>query len=177
MKHIILSSNWQYSEEPFPAYRIDLVYGRNKKDFKMLPVKDIVPIENEDNQFILPDNQFKIIKTKAKGTILAVPGNDTTNRCLLMTCEFGGFRGDVDVIEKDTDANILLKCWAGNACDSACGVAAVLDTGQQVVVHSYGRRTNKYVVYGWDGNKVNKVVYQKDEYNALKDDIDDCEEI
>jgi len=44
MKHIMLSSAWEYSTDPFPAYRVNLVYGRNKRDREFLPVKDVTPM-------------------------------------------------------------------------------------------------------------------------------------
>ena len=43
MKHITLSSSWGFGTDPFPAYRCNLVYGRNKRDREFLPVKDVTP--------------------------------------------------------------------------------------------------------------------------------------
>lgn len=44
MKHIILTNAWKFGTDPFPAYRANLVYGRNKRDREFLPVKDITPL-------------------------------------------------------------------------------------------------------------------------------------
>ena len=38
MKHVNLSSAWQFSVEPFPAFRCGLSYGRNQHDRQFLPV-------------------------------------------------------------------------------------------------------------------------------------------
>ncbi len=44
MKHVILSSNWQFGNDPFAAYRVNLIYGRNKRDREFLPVQNVLPI-------------------------------------------------------------------------------------------------------------------------------------
>lgn len=43
MEHIVMSKAFEYGEEPFPAFRANLVYGRNKRDREFLPVKDVRP--------------------------------------------------------------------------------------------------------------------------------------
>jgi hypothetical protein len=44
MKHINQSASWDFSTEPFPAFRASLSYGRNKNDREFLPVKDVTPV-------------------------------------------------------------------------------------------------------------------------------------
>ena len=44
MKHIIMTNAWEFGTDPFPAYRANLVYGRNKRDREFLPVKDVTPM-------------------------------------------------------------------------------------------------------------------------------------
>ena len=39
----MISSAWVFGTEPFPAFRVSLVYGRNKRDREFLAVKDVVP--------------------------------------------------------------------------------------------------------------------------------------
>jgi len=110
-------------------------------------------------QTTLPEmirDTFRIIKTKAKGTIMVVPGSDKTDRCLLFVGAKGGFRGDVFVFQKETTCNVLVECFAGNACDSSFHVIALLEKGESIAFHSVGRRTNHVYVYTWNGKEVNK---------------------
>lgn len=165
MKHIVMpSSKWKYSEEPFPAFRTRLVFGRNKHDFAFIPSK-VAP--NEEG--LLPEGNFRVIKTKAKGTIMAVPGKETTTRTLLFVGDEGGFRGYVSLLEGDTTATLLAKCYAGNACEDEIQIAAILDVGEQIAFHSRGRRTNRVAVYSWDGVEVKRANYHYDEYLAAKE--------
>ncbi len=128
---------------------------------------------------ILPEGKFRVIKTREKGTILVVLGEDTTNRCLLFVgCE-GGFRGGVSLLEDATTANILKVAEAGNRCDSSCEVIAILDVGQSVVFHTSGRRTDEVYVYTWNGTEVAKTHFSAEEWkqrNAVSaPPVDDVE--
>lgn len=104
----------------------------------------------------LPEGQFRVIKTKEKGTILVVPGSDDTNRCLLMVGCTGGFRGGVSLLQEGTTGQIIKSCSAGNACESSIEVIALLDVGQSVGFHTSGRGTNEVYVHTWDGTQVVK---------------------
>lgn len=208
MKHIMLSSSWEFSTDPFPAYRANLVYGRNKRDREFLPVKDVTPIttytvtadygrttlysgsdkaraeelkakyeaeKKEKGEYgyaelkvslpTLPENRFRVIKTKEKGTILVVPGEDKTNRCLLFVGCAGGFRGGVGVISDGTTGTILKECSAGNACESSAEVIVLLEQGQSVGFHTSGRRTNEVYKYIWNGTEVEKKHFSKSEWD------------
>lgn len=44
MKHIILSDQWTFDLKPFPAYRIELSFGRTKKASQFLTVKGVTPV-------------------------------------------------------------------------------------------------------------------------------------
>ena len=104
---------WKFSDNPFPAYRAELVYGRNKRDRALLPVLgDIKPLPDSQE---LPPAQFRVIKTKAKGTICIVPGEDRTNRVLSFITEYEGFRGYVSVVGGHTNGKIIAECRAANA--------------------------------------------------------------
>jgi len=220
MKHVMLSSAWEYGEEPFPAYRCNLVYGRNKRDREFLPAKDVVPVtqytviagnsetlysgtdkavaeaararydslpvvlvgddiptsgeyRNNDwdkaglkaSQPTLPEGKFRVIKTKEKGTLLVVPGDDASNRCLLFVGCAGGFRGGVSVLANGTTGNLLKECSAGNNCESSTEVIVILDVGQSVAFHSFGRRTDEVYTYTWDGAEVEQRHYSKSEWD------------
>lgn len=217
MKHVTISNQWKWSEEPFPAFRAELVFGRHKWDREFLPVKNVYPVvtytvtaeykehllykgtseteakeaeEKWDKRKIeekdhcnkaymershptLPENQFRVIKTKEKGTILVVPGEDKTDRCLLFVgCE-GGSRGGVEILEEFTTSQILKTCSAGNAGTSAIETICLLSPGQTIVFYSWGRGGVKTVyTYTWDGTKVKEKEYTKDEWDSLNDDGD-----
>jgi len=166
MKHVVFSSGWKFGTDPFPAYRAELVYGRNKRDREFLPVKDIVPVKSDETgESALPEGQFKVIRTKEKGTILVVPGEDKTNRVLLFAGISGGFRGGESVLEDGTTGMIIKVCSAGNACESRTEIIAILEVGQAVVFHTYGRRTNEVYQYLWDGAEVKISHFSKEEWD------------
>lgn len=207
MKHINMSSGWEFGTDPFAAFRCNLVYGRNKRDREFLPVKDVTPVTSftvsidfgktvlydgpdkaaaeaakakheaaagiygyaklESNQFkLLPEGQFRIIKTKEKGTILVVPGSDNTNRCLLFVGCAGGFRGGVGLIKEGTTGTVLKECSASNACESSIEVIALLEVGQSITFHTSGRRTDEVYQYTWDGTQVVKKHYSAEEWRT-----------
>uniref|UniRef100_A0A6M3L2J3 Uncharacterized protein n=1 Tax=viral metagenome TaxID=1070528 RepID=A0A6M3L2J3_9ZZZZ len=167
MKHI-MTSKWEFTEDPFPAYRKSLIFGRNKRDFAFLPVKDVLPLEDEDKNFILPENKFKVIKTKEKGTIIIVPGEDNSNRCLAMIGTSGGFRGDCGLKKEDSTAQILKICLAGSACDSSISIIALFDVGQKILFYSYGRRNNDVIIHEWTGKELVCTSMTKAEYESCK---------
>ncbi len=221
MKHIMLSSAWEFGTEPFPAYRCNLVYGRNKRDREFLPVKDVTPIttytvtadygritlysgsdkskaeevkanyeaeKKEKGEYgyaelrmsspTLPENRFRVIKTKEKGTILVVPGNDDTNRCLLFVGCAGGFRGGESVLQDGTTGTILKTCSAGNACESSTEVIVLLEPGRSIAFHTYGRHTNEVYLYTWNGAEVEKKHFSKSEWdnrNAITNEPEEAE--
>ncbi len=163
MRHIILSKYWEYNEEPFPAYRCELIFGRNKRDREFLPMKNIAPDPEEQT---LPEGQFRVIKTKEKGTILVVPGSETTNRCLLFVGCSGGFRGGVRILEDGTDENVILKtCVAGNNCESRAEVVALLKEGESVTFQAFGRRVNQVYQYTWNGEEVEEKSFSASEWS------------
>lgn len=208
MKHINQSGSWEFGIDPFPAFRANLVFGRNKRDREFLPVKDVTPVtiytvtangatlysgiekaeaEKAKVDFdtaeqakvpqswsraelkatlpTLPEGRFKVIKTKEKGTILVVPGEDNTNRCLLFVGCSGGFRGGVGVIADGTTGKVIKQCSAGNACESSVTVIALLEVGQSVAFHSTGRRNNEVYLHTWDGSKVEMKHFSKSEWD------------
>lgn len=227
MIHVMLSESWRYSEEPFPAFRADLVFGRNKRDRAFLPTKvtpvphygvsrfcdyaypapseltadryqaeaeverllaadakyqeylarvaaadgawvqsQCAPAKLHESVPLLPRDQFRVIKTREKGTILVVPGEDRTPRALAFLSIRGGFRGGCGPHSGDTTAQILVSACAGNACDSEYAAVALFDVGQSVAMRSYGRRTNLIRVYTWDGRQMQSQSYDWEEYQA-----------
>jgi len=114
---------------------------------------------------LLPEGKFRVIKTREKGTLLVVDGEDTTDRVLLMVGCCGGFRGGVSLIETDAPAKILVQCSASSACDSSCEIIALMEDGQSVAFHSYGRRTNAVELYTLQGGEVIHQSYSKAEWD------------
>lgn len=169
MKHFILDNSFKYSEEPFPAFRSELVYGRNKRDFEFLPTK-VQP----DEEGILPEGEFRLIETKEKKTLLVVPGADTTNRALVFVGESEGFRGSCG-IHDDTTAKVLKRCHAGNATGGRIEVVALLEVGQKLIFYSTGRRNNDVTIHEFDGHEIKSTTYTKSEYQAFKDELEDYE--
>ena len=166
---------WQFSENPFPAYRAELIYGRNKRDRALLPVLgDIKPLPDSQE---LPPAQFRIIKTKAKGTICIVPGEDRTDRVLAFIMEHGGFRGWIEVVESRTTGKIIAECRAANACEAGHAVAVIMAPGEQIVFHSTGRRQDDYILLAWQNGEVKRTVYTAEEWAAMYDNFDDAEEL
>ena len=114
----------------------------------------------------LPEGEFRVIKTKEKGTILVVPGEDKTNRCLLFVGCTGGFRGGVGVVKDGTTGSLLKECSAGNNCESRAEVIALLESGQSVAFHTSGRRTDEVYLYTWSGSEVEKQHFSYEEWKA-----------
>lgn len=171
MKHIRVDHSFQFSNDPFPAFRSELIFGRNKRDFQFLPVKDV----EIDEDGLMPENQFRLIKTKEKGTIMIVPGRDTSNRALVFCGINDGFRGSSGLLETGTDARIIQHCSAGAACEGRNEIIALLEPGQQIVLYSRGRRTNRVECHRWDGNVLVTTEYARSEWNALQQDQEDFE--
>jgi hypothetical protein len=171
MKHIRVDrDSFEFSNDPFPAFRSSLIFGRNKRDFQFLPVKD-VPIDEDG---LMPENKFRLIKTKAKGTLMIVPGIDTTNRALVFCGINDGFRGSSGILD-ETDAQIIKHCHAAAACEGRNEVIALLKPGQQAVLYSRGRRTNYVICHNWDGNNLHTTEYKRSEWDALQQDQEDYE--
>ena len=71
MRNVMLSNAWEFGTDPFPAYRCNLVYGRNKRDREFLPVKDVVPftqytVTADSGKTILYDGADKTAAEAAK---------------------------------------------------------------------------------------------------------------
>lgn len=221
-----MSTAWDFGNDPFPAFRANLVYGQNKRARAFLPVvrefqlkrpcvvtscdgatiyegtdkaaaeavtkeynaQQAAAHSNLDRLFapkailregpaVLPEGKFRIIKTKEKGTTLVVPGDENTNRCLLFVgCE-GGFRGGVRIMECDTTGALLAKCEAGNACDSSVETIALLDVGQSVAFHTWGRRTNEVYAYTWTGVEIETKHFSKEEWDVRNGEVMPAEDV
>lgn len=162
MRHFT-DGSFNYSNEPFPAFRSNLVFGRNKRASEFLPTKVGV-----DEEGLLPEGKFRVIKTKAKGTLLVVPGEEYSNRIVAMVGENSGFRGYVS-LHDDTTANVLKECSAGNATEARIEVIALMSPGEAIVFHSTGRRTNSITVFAFNGIDVQMTIYELAEYEAQKE--------
>ena len=166
MKHVKMGNGWRFDTSPFPAFRSEMSYGRNKNDCEFIGVDEIVP----DQSGVLPENAFKVVKTK-EGVILIVAGEDTTSRCLLFVGAIGGFRGNVEIFAEATTGKVISTCSAGNACNSGIEVAVILDVNQSVGFHSTGRRTNRVIVHTWNGSAIETKTWEKQDWDRRNDPI------
>ena len=158
MKHVIAKgSKWKWEDEPFPAYRCHLDFGRHKQAHGLFPVQGLEPVAG-----VLPDDCFKVVRT-AKGTIVAVAGSDQTGRCLLMARAEGGRRGGCALHDKTT-ATIVVKAAASNAIESAVEVVAILAPGQRVVFRRW-YCVQAFHEYTWNGEEVIFREYTKAEWS------------
>ncbi len=175
MKHVDMSrQTWKFTEEPFPAFRVNLSFGRNQNDRAFIPVRGVEPWEG-----ILPEGKFKVIKTREKGTILAVGGEDKTDRVLLFAADNGGFRGGVRLVEDPhTTGQVLTSATASNALHSCVAVAAILRPGEYIAIHSFGRNTdNIYQYLATADGEVVRNVYSLSEWKARNVSSDDADEL
>ena len=164
MKHIMFEgTDWRWDTEKFPRYVVELTFGRHCHDMAMLPVMGgITP--SPEGAPVLPEGKFKVIRTKAKGTIVVVPGEGSTNRVLLMAGASGGFRGSVGLDKQATTATVLAYAAAGNACESRAEVAAILEPGQQLIFKGDGRDGSFVVQFLFNGQIVERKRFTSEEW-------------
>lgn len=167
MRHIILKSGWRYSEEPFPAFRVEMSYGRNRHSRDFIAVSGVKP----DDDGLLPEGQFRLARSKKDGSVLVIAGQDKSDRCLLFAGASGGFRGDVTLFDEVTTGKLLSVCSAGNACESGIEVAVLLSVGESLAFHSTGRRTNQVEVHTWTGNELDSRVWSKRDWDRRNDPV------
>jgi hypothetical protein len=151
---------FSFSTEPFPAFRCDLTYGRNKKDFAFLPCN----VAGGD----LQDGKFKVIKTQAKGTIMVVDGTDETNKILLFVGISDGFRGSSGIEEKSEDVQIISQAQARSACDGQSEYICILPESGSISLYSRGRRTDYIVEYTNKNGQLVETRYERSEWNTYK---------
>lgn len=170
MQHVNMSSSFVFSTDPFPAFRVSYVFGRRQRANLLLPCQGVTPSAAADPALpVLPKEGFRVIKTKEKGTVMVVPGPDTTRRALLFASIMGGYRGGCKRMEKATSADVLLECAASNNCESSLAVVALVDVGRRLVLHSYGRHGESVVVYLWDGQAMVRTVMKPGDWNAMRE--------
>lgn len=160
----VFGRTWTFSAEPFPAYRAEIWHGRNKHARALLPVRDLTP----NARGVLDVGTFRVIKAREKGTILLVPGADTTDRILALISVAGGFRGDVGLsTQYPSTAQILVQAYASAACESTAAWACLFEPGQRLVVRSWGRYGDTIIVYTHTGAALIEVRMDRTEYAAL----------
>lgn len=96
-------------------------------------------------KFALPDHAFRVAVSAAGPSIVA--GEDTTDRVLLFCGTREGFRGGCCLVEEATTAKVLLIRSAGNRCEGEICVCALVASGEQVVLHDWGRRNDDYTSF------------------------------
>lgn len=165
MKSIIdPNSQWKFSTEPFPAYRISLVYGANKRSQQFIPIVE-KSLVGEDG--VLKENKFKLIITQEKKTLLIVDEMENSSRCLWFGGVSGGFRDGCRVRQDKTTATILKTCQAGNNCESRIEVAAIFAPNQKLIFESDGRRNDDIIVFSFENGEIIKTSMPKKEFEAV----------
>ncbi len=115
----------------------------------------------------LPEGNFRLITTKEKGTKLLVPGRDTSKDVLLFVGEDSGFRGNVELLQSGTTAEIVKVCVGGTAIGWRMEVIARLQPGQTLAINSRGRGADDVVLYTWDGENVIRKAFTKAEWEVV----------
>ena len=162
MKHIMYNTRWYWDTDKYPRYYVFLNYGRHLKDGAELPVLGGL-FPSEDG--ILPENKFRLAKGKG-GKVLVFPGEDTTNRVLLMTGIDAGHRGSCGVND-ETTATVLLSARAENACSGSLELVALMAEGEQLVLWSDGVDGTSYVVLTYEGGDIKVKGYSPEEWDFI----------
>jgi hypothetical protein len=123
----------------------------------------------------LQSDQFQIVRLVDDKRLSIRGGVDTTNRVLFLVGEKGGHRGDVEVIDEHTDAQILVTCYAQSNLESRRELAVLMSEGQKVTFRVYGKGKGPdktdiiveemFVQYIWDGTEIERVEYRKAEWD------------
>lgn len=187
MKHVSVNSAFEFSTEPFAAFRYDLIDDLGERHREFLPVQGILPVAtfsvttsdgtllyegtDEDvaqavteqynhNPFrtgfvtvasvpILPEGAFRLICVD--GTVVVVPGADTTDRCLLFVGCYAGFGRSQSLLEEGTTGRIVKHCAPDEEYRLSIEAIALLEVGQTVAF----RITESEVhLYTWTGEQV-----------------------
>lgn len=119
----------------------------------------------EENKLVLP--QFKVIKTKEKGTIMLVPSEVSDSRVLVAGQVWGGFRGGASIVTEHTTANVLWSTTSSKHCKGMVAVLAVLNPTEKIVFHEYGRNHDIYRVLENQGGSIVETRLEKEAFVGL----------
>jgi len=106
----------------------------------------------------LPEGKFRLVKTS--DVIMVVPGEDSTNRCLLFVANKS--HGKVSVLFDGTTGTIIKECHCFDG--NAVGVIALLEPDQAVAFHDCG--SNEVRQYTWSGSAVESKRIPKAEWDV-----------
>jgi hypothetical protein len=150
------------NKEKYHKLVVDGYYSRSG----WFPIADGTPTNEEG---MPADDQFKVIKTKEKGTIMFVPQNTKNDRRVVVAGQvWGGFRGGADISKEDTTATVLWETTSSKHCKGCVAFIAIIGLDEELVVHGSGRRHNQYYIFTNENGELQRESYQGDEYEASK---------
>ena len=161
MEHLIISSKWDWVDRDAErGFRVKLGSGTRKRHTMFLPVRDVIPKEGmwNLNHMILPRGDFGVRWESVNGilvpeTVMVVPEEDTTDRCLLFIGAAGGFRGTVSVFQEGTTGTVLMECSAGNGFESCLEAAVILEPDRSVAFRVRSPRHDMVLPCIWKDGK------------------------
>lgn len=123
----------------------------------------------------LPEGKFRVIKTKAKGTTMIVPGSDYSDR-LLLTIDFDPvYRGNIHLTHASA-SQFVAECRAVCAGGQRMSVMRIMDIGGWFAVEIANRRGTFYKKYTWDHDaerpgrqRLSWETFPKDKWNPPED--------
>lgn len=154
-----------YNNDKFPKLIIDGYYSKSL----YVPLQDGVnPLNGDD---------FSIIKTKEKGTIMAVKPVKVDNRIVVAGQIWGGFRGGADVLEDNTTAKVMWKTTSSKHCKGCVSLMAIITLNETLVVKTEGRGGSGATTFTNNNGTLVKAEYTWDEWKAFNSDQEEFEEV
>jgi hypothetical protein len=158
------------NSEKYEKIVVDGYYSRSG----WFPLKVEAKVD-EKGSILLPN--FKVIKTKEKGTIMLVPSEVSDNRVLVAGQVWGGFRGGASIVAEHTTANILWSTMSSKHCEGVVSVFAVLNPAEKIVFHEYGRRHDIYRVLENQEGSIVETRLEKEAFQGLISLDEEFEEV
>lgn len=154
-----------YEEDKFPKLIINGYYAKSL----YVPLQDKVnPLNGDD---------FSIIKTKQKGTLMIVKPVKVDNRIVVAGQIWGGFRGGADVLDSRTTAKVMWKVTSSKHCKGCVSLLAIIAEGETLVVRTEGRNHCGTTTFNNKNGILIKDTYNWDEWVAFNSDQEDFEEV
>jgi hypothetical protein len=158
------------NSEKYEKLVVDGYYSRSG----WFPLKVEAKVD-EKGSILLPN--FKVIKTKEKGTIMLVPSEVSDNRVLVAGQVWGGFRGGASIVAEHTTANVLWSTTSSKHCKGVVSVVAVLDVGQKLTIYEYGRNHSIYRQLENQDGQVVETRLEKEAFQGLVSLDEEFEEV
>jgi hypothetical protein len=156
-------------QEPFQKFEAYHSLGRNHFYRVFIPVLDGVEIVEDEYGNKIPADGFSVVKSNTSGHFLVVPDRDESDDILAFIGDQAGYRGNVSLVRDDTTARVLYSDSTHASCRGNVTVVAVVKPGQRIVVHSDGRRSDRYRVYENVDGEIIVTEYGASEYEVAQE--------